>query len=379
MRCGRLAHGTGKFFKEESLIKDLILCNGRQQPDRHRRLVLFNRLYHYRIPWQLIPVYDFLCRCVLCVWPSRGKGHHDRLVSLLYKVRHSLPLTHTVYTVTAASQKAYFTSHSARTETLILGTSHALFGYKAAGEECNLGVPSCDLYSMERLFERVLPAAPGLKRLVLFFSPFSSGFTIQRSSVALFVSPLLNVLWNIGYNPRGRVTAESLSNQEQMASFIRNKEKSLVLTLEEIWGLFRALVFPASCQDILRSRESRDRCRRSKATVVRSSLENSELPFFYGILRRAAAHGIKVYLVLPPFHEVYRELFSAHCFFRHLSLAVRNFENVAVLDYFSDASFGENDFADPDHLNAQGAQKLTLKIRTAIRALEDTHKAWVTP
>lgn len=66
-------------------------------------------------------------------------------------------------------------------ETLILGSSHGLYGYRAEGSEFNLCDVSQDLYYSYHLYALSCDF-PQLKNVVLFYSVFSPGHVLEKTA-----------------------------------------------------------------------------------------------------------------------------------------------------------------------------------------------------
>ena len=67
-----------------------------------------------------------------------------------------------------------------KTTTLIVGSSHGLYGYRAEGPEFNLCDVSQDLYYSYRLYALSCDF-PQLKTVVLFYSVFSPGHVLEKN------------------------------------------------------------------------------------------------------------------------------------------------------------------------------------------------------
>lgn len=78
--------------------------------------------------------------------------------------------------------------------------------------------------------------------------------------------------------------------------------------------------------------------------------------------------GHDLFVVIPPFRSDYTKLLPPfeEVFAPLLSLTQKD-ASIHLLDYFHDTDFADDDFGDTDHLNLQGAKKLTQKIRQAFR------------
>lgn len=79
-------------------------------------------------------------------------------------------------------------------------------------------------------------------------------------------------------------------------------------------------------------------------------------------------HQIKVLFVTPPAYSSYIEHLDS-LQLKRMYLELRNVVNTneaQYVDMLRDTSFVEDDFFDTDHLNGQGADKLTRKLNELI-------------
>ena len=332
--------------------------------------VLFNKQYHYKLPSKIIPIYDFLCRFVSVLFPKSSR--HDKLVKLLYHERFDLNIVFIIYIITAYSQKQQFLKHSHITETIILGTSHGLFGYDSRSiKESNFSFPSLDLYYIYNLFTVNYTLCQNLKRIILFFSPFNSGYCVQHSSTADFVSPIMQHIWGININSIGKVTAIAVSNLHKIKEFIQYKNTKLILTQDEYWALYKNYIFtPPQQAQLEHSNQNHEIYKKHISIQNSNACKQEELHYLYKLISLTKDLNLNIYIVIPPFTQRYLSGFSDECFFRKLPYLFKNHDHVQVLDYSINQEFNDHDFMDPDHLNPIGTQKLTLKIHNAISQTE---------
>lgn len=77
-----------------------------------------------------------------------------------------------------------------------------------------------------------------------------------------------------------------------------------------------------------------------------------------------------IYIVIPPATKYYKKYCSGEfkeMFYNVLEIAKDSGALLEVLDFWDDEAFSDDDFNDMDHLNEQGAAKLTCKIKERIQ------------
>ena len=91
---------------------------------------------------------------------------------------------------------------------------------------------------------------------------------------------------------------------------------------------------------------------------------NNQIQYFKDILGLAKRHKHNVFVVLPPLRQDYRQyLPSKEIVFKELLDVLKENKNVKLLDFMDLKNLNDDDFSDPDHLNSQGAAKLTREIK----------------
>ena len=333
-------------------------------------LLDLNKYFHYKIPYIFIPFYDFICRAIVIF--ISPKNRHNTLVKLLYLVRFKIYFWFIIYAISIYSQKLHLLKNRLQIETLIYGSSHGLLGYKEApNKECNLSIPSCDLYYMLNLFYCSHPLCSKLKRIILFVSPFHGGYCVQRSYNATIISPLMKTIWDINYNSNGKVTAGTLEQQKEFKSFLNLKKEKLDFFQEEVWELYNKIIFP-SRYSLTGDKLSKIRKEfyKSHSSFIQNCSKRTEVSYLFHIISCAHKLQLKTYIVLPPYTREYLEGLPSCSLFKQFPVMFENNTNISVLDFSSDPDFSNSDFADLDHLTPIGAQKLTLKIHNAIRQTE---------
>ncbi len=82
------------------------------------------------------------------------------------------------------------------------------------------------------------------------------------------------------------------------------------------------------------------------------------------ILNAAQNNSQNVLIVLSPYrNDVRAKLPNSHDLYSDLLILTSRYNNIEILNAYEDEEFVPDDFLDSDHLNYQGACKLTAKIR----------------
>ena len=72
---------------------------------------------------------------------------------------------------------------------------------------------------------------------------------------------------------------------------------------------------------------------------------------------------------LPPRSTQSRSSAASDVYKRQTYDIVEKYENCSYVDYLADSDFSADDFYDGDHLNEQGARKLTKKLYSSLKTL----------
>lgn len=234
-------------------------------------------------------------------------------------------------------------------ETLILGSSHGLYGYRAEGSEFNLCDVSQDLYYSYHLYALSCDL-PQLKTVVLFYSVFSPGHVLEKTAEnvkCLFYKELYHIPYR--FLPDNSFPVE----KKQFDKFMR---------------LFRSDSVPeernGNCKEYTFFPADVTAEQRAAGHMKNNKRPDSQNGFVIETARLAARKGHRFVIVIPPFRSDYRNcLPSFEDMFSELSKIVRQEKNIELISFLDGKDFTEADFGDTDHLTLNGAVKLTRKIR----------------
>ncbi len=236
--------------------------------------------------------------------------------------------------------------------TLILGSSHGHYGFLPGKGEFNLAHTSQDLYYSCQLYSKFQDLA-NLRTIYLFFSVFSAGYVLERSSdreYALFYKYFYGIPFrcHIGHGyPLAR---------KNIADALPGCDSRILKTYR---GAASHLKFYCAHMDAKRRAEEHWRLGQRKYSLLNYVRKMTEI---------ATRRGHWLYVVVPPArHDYVMHLPSSERILQPLSELAAGNPVARLLNFLNDSDFIDSDFGDMDHLNLQGARRLTEKIRAAVK------------
>lgn len=229
-------------------------------------------------------------------------------------------------------------------KTLVIGSSHGYYGFVADDgyNEFNAADTSQDLYYSYEIYKKFADA-PKLKNVVLFYSVFSPGFSIELTEEK-FRSDFYRYIWDIPYRftPDGS-RPEAL---KEIALFVQNEKPDASYVGNCAYSFFMGGI---STEERVGHHLKHNRRRQNQTEYVRKAalLAKEKGHDFYVVI---PPHRSDYTKLLPPFEEVFPEL-----------LALKN--DVKIVSFLGDERFEDSDFGDMDHLNRTGAEKCTALVR----------------
>ena len=236
-------------------------------------------------------------------------------------------------------------------ETLAIGSSHGWYGYAAddARREVNACITSQDLYYSYELYKKYAHA-PRLKNVILFYSVFSPGFITEVTSEKS-LSDLYRFFFDVPY----RFTFD-----REKTELFRN----LALFLDVQRDGLKDFKYVGNCPyDFFMPPELGTEDRVS-SHLKNNRRNNNQTEYVKKCAGLAREKNHKLLVVIPPVRSDYAKLLPSleELFPELLSLK----DEIQIVSFMNDADFSDDDFGDTDHLNKEGAEKLTQKIRCCL-------------
>lgn len=259
------------------------------------------------------------------------------------------------------------------TDTLILGSSHALSGINPehlTSMAFNFANVSQSLYYDAELLDRFLVINPSVKTLIVAISYFTLDYSMSNSPEDMrqyFYQRNFNIEPEGNMNPTlwkswdfRKYSLVGLYGVERSFKYLRHnfRNKSIENMQESGW-----VGNSNNAKKPLNDQEGKDRVRLHES-IMKEGLVGYNLGLLGRMSRKMLERSGRLFLVTTPVYASY----SAHVNkTRYLemkkSLEIFCKENeCATLNYFTDSRFQAEDFYDVDHLNERGAAKLSRFI-----------------
>lgn len=248
--------------------------------------------------------------------------------------------------------------HEQTVKTLILGSSHGYYGYRADEklDEFNGAETSQDLYYSYEIYKQ-FSDAPKLKNVVLFYSVFSPG-NILELTAEKWRCDFYRLFYGIPY----RFTPEKAKENvmKSLAGFILSEQEKAPVDTHYTGNCdYSFFLTGFDINERVKNHLKGNRRRQNQTEFVRKSI----------LLAKEKGHNLYIVIpphrfdytnLLPPFEELFPDL-----------LAIK--DDVNILSFLRDPRFQDSDFGDMDHLNQTGAEKLTVFIRDALCQNKSPH------
>ncbi len=242
-------------------------------------------------------------------------------------------------------------------KTLVLGSSHLQNGFYATEGEYNFAISSQDLYYGYNLYK--ILNRPTIKNIVISFSVFTPGLSIIKTKQADFCLPYKTIM-NIEYQNKEDAEIKNLFKLEKKHQKKLEKYQAKLSLKKDYRG--NLAWYP---HKKFFNTEAKERALKHYKNNQR---ENSQMNYCEKLISDARKNNQNIYFILPPATIGYREaLPNKDELFKSLFELVEKYNNAKVLNYYDTDLFNaDTDFTNEDHLNKQGAIKLSELIRKEI-------------
>lgn len=241
-------------------------------------------------------------------------------------------------------------------DTVVIGSSHAHYGYNAEGNVFNFGYTSCDLYHALGVY-RWLDANgfSKIKNIILFFDVFSPGFMLEKTSESYLHIPFEE---NFGIRARcqlARVSETKVRILKRMCHYFACKARKNPVFEWRGNGDHTIVIFD-------------DVKHRVEGHLKNCFRGNNQIQYVEDVFKLATQRGDELLIVIPPLRADYREFLPpSETVFRELYALAEKEPQLKIINLQDDLRFADADFNDMDHLNLNGAKKLTKIIEHMIK------------
>ena len=241
-------------------------------------------------------------------------------------------------------------------ENIVLGSSHARHGFIPDVYEYNLGGSSQDLYTSYKLYEWILKNDfKNLKNIILFYSPFSPGFQLCKTSEA-WKCIAYKTFYNIDFQSELPEDAKYL--EKKLPYVIKNKKCDLPEN-------YRGEVFYSDKNGFI------DIAAIAKRWIKHNRRNNNQNLYLEKLIEKSNANNHNLYIVIAPLRKDLKLLLpDKEIIFSSLYKLTENHSTLKLIDLYNSEDFDVLDFEDTDHMSYTGAKKLTGIIKGIIDTIE---------
>lgn len=254
-------------------------------------------------------------------------------------------------------KKAWMERYRADVETLVLGSSHALYDYRAEGSAFNLADISSDFRRAHDLLAYWLDRGlPSLRHVILFYDVFSPGNVLERCSVSFRLIPYRRA-YGFRTDACRRDTTMGVGYGTLDAVFRRQARRPRPCPASDYRGNIDWHLAGGMPDSVVDSRVAMH-------LKLNRGDECRYVAMIHGLLR---TRGVRLTIVIPPLRDDYRQRLPVDRAVLTVPLmeSVRGLDGVDIVDLIDNPAFTHSDFVDMDHLNAVGAEKLTRIVTAA--------------
>ncbi len=256
-------------------------------------------------------------------------------------------------------------------KTLILGSSHSMYGLNPDNfteKAYNLGHVSQTIDLDYYLLEKYIKVLPKLETVIVRLSYTTLHEQIKTGAESWRLKDY-NLYYNLNVSNELKYESEGLSvklknNLTRLKDYYLDHEKMINVETTG-WAFFEQ-------EHAIDAIETIGPIIAKKHTAKDDTLVEENLKFLEKIVKLCDDGEINLILVTLPAHESYRDNLEKH----QLEIVVsagekmkKKYDRCSYLNLLNDDNFKDEDFYDADHLNRDGAKKLSILVDGFISAL----------
>lgn len=264
----------------------------------------------------------------------------------------------------------YLKKNAGNIETLFLGSSHAYYGINPEYFSANSFNASHISQTIDLDYEIIKKYSLDLKSLKYLVIPIDYFTLLSRTSTGVESWRMKN--YNIYYNLN---TSNNPFDNLEIFSF------SLMKNTNRIIGYYLRNVDHKSCSKLgygNMERKQADLTKTGKAASKRHTKKNKKylnesIKIIDKIISYGEGNNVTILFYTSPAFYTYRQNLDStqyHSTINIIDSICNSHKNSFYFNFIADSSFIADDFRDADHLNKNGAKKLTLKIKGIIDSVE---------
>lgn len=257
---------------------------------------------------------------------------------------------------------------------LVMGSSHANFGINPqymGANAYNLSNTSQDLYYDFNLLKKYLQSCPNIKTVILPISYFTLSSCSLNESVESWRCDFYSTILHI---PKPLVYDASMLDLKRFSylalmdgpmKIIGELRKNATLDINEFG--YQKSSKPQNIGDIVSDENGKIRVKFHHSMMDKKHIR-ANVELIGQIATLLKGKGIKLVFITTPVYETYyKNVLPGN--YREMMTNINNLcarYHADYFNHFSDSRFQKEDFMDNDHLNEDGAKKLSLILKNEI-------------
>lgn len=270
-----------------------------------------------------------------------------------------------------SQKKEYLDKHASEIETLVLGSSHSYYGVAPrffSTKAFNAAMVSQSLDLDHQIYSLYLPKMTALKQLIIPIDCFSLHKQLSSGNESWRVKNY-NIYYEMDVTLDPSQNFELLSfplttNISRLYEHLSGND--LINNISELgYAWLPADEAPKVTEFLEIGISSAKRHTHSDTTFAELNLNHLS-----NMLDASRQKGVKVLLYTSPALVEYTSHLNADQVEKSRNRTKKlcaDFPNCKFVDLMADSTFVHSDFWDPDHLNVQGAEKLSLKLDSLLQ------------
>ena len=285
-----------------------------------------------------IPIKKYRKKFRNCFTSKKDQAHFDNFIDYVMIIGRFLEIK---------TKMLGLKEYSKNIDTIFLGGSSMAYGINPkyfSENSFNLCSNSQDLFTSFNLYKKIKDELPNLKNIFLNYKIFTRGFDISKSKASRDICSSYKFLYNIDY----------LNN-----NYIDNY-KDIYKTLNSSLQVYSS----HNGYIELKNPNCNDPKERARTHIREFNREISQLKWIEKMHHLSMDGGDTVLnIVILPVRKDYKKLCPPHnVIFKEIYDLCKKL-NIKIYDFYDDGDFTNEDFYDVDHLNPNGAEKLTKKLK----------------
>lgn len=267
----------------------------------------------------------------------------------------------------------YLKENGNKIETLILGSSHTFTGLNPnlfTDKAFNVAHSAQSLDLDYKIFELNKNYLPNLKTIIIPISYFS--FTSELDNFSEKKLKYYTIYWKVdtdysNLNKNFEIFSEPIEvNYNRVKNYIVKNSDDITIDKK---GYIKNRYEPKWNDSVYAKKTYQKHRFNLVSSNVQQTIEK-HYKYLEQLIKEAKSKNIKVILISTPTTDLYKNYALKTPQYYNLTRNVKRlskYSNVIVLDYFTNnLDFKLVDFKNSDHLNAKGADKLTLKVDSVL-------------